>query len=71
MNTKNIIALMLCGTVCTVISASVVAALFYPPGTVTETFRTKIFEILIYILGTVSGFLLGKGNEKDKEPPPP
>ena len=61
-NARNIVALMLCGTVCLVILSSVIATLFYPPNTVSETFRTKMFELLIYILGVVSGWLLNKSD---------
>jgi hypothetical protein len=67
MNPKSIVAIVLAGTVCLVLSTSIISAMFYPPGTVTETFRLKIFELLIYILGIVSGWLLGRGSE----PPPP
>lgn len=63
MNPKSIVAMILAGTVCLVLTSSIVTAMFYPPGTVTETFRLKIFELLIYILGIISGWLLSKGNE--------
>ena len=66
MNAKNIVAVILAGTVCVVILASVVGTLFYPPGTVTETFRVKIFDLLIYIMGLVSGWLLGRNPEPPK-----
>lgn len=59
-NPKSIVAVIMALTVSLVLIISTAAALFYPPGTVTETFRQKIFEILIFIVGTVSGWLLGK-----------
>jgi hypothetical protein len=53
---------MLCGTVCLVVLASFVAALFYPPNTVSETFRAEMFKLLIFMLGVVSGWLLAARN---------
>jgi hypothetical protein len=67
MNARNIVVILLAGTVCLILSASTIAALFYPPGTVTETFRLKVFEILIYIMGIVSGWLMGKDAPKPPE----
>lgn len=68
MNAKNIVAIVLAGTVCLVMLSSIGAAIFYPPGTVTETYRLKIFELLIYILGIVSGWLLGRTPEPPAKP---
>ena len=65
LNPKSVVAVILASTVCIVIVATVIGAIFYPPGTVTETFRVKMFELLIYILGIVSGWLLGKGTEEN------
>lgn len=60
MSPRNLVAVILCSTVCLILLATVVGFLFYPPGTVTETARVKTYEILVYILGVVSGWLLSK-----------
>lgn len=72
MNPRNLVAVIIAATVCTVILASVIGALFHPPGSVSETFRLKIFELLIYLMGIVSGWLLrGTDKEPPAEPPKP
>ena len=63
MSAKPLIAVMLCGTVCLVILSFVAASIFYPPNTINEVSRVKLFELLIYILGIVSGYLIGKSDE--------
>ncbi len=63
---RNIVAVILASTICAVVLATVIAALFRPPESITETFRVKIFELLVYIIGIVSGWLL----RGDKEPSP-
>jgi hypothetical protein len=67
-NARNLVVIILASTVCIVLSSSVVVALFYAPGTVTETFRLKIFEMLIYILGIISGWLMGT-SKNGRQPP--
>lgn len=67
LNAKSAIALMLCTTVCVVILTFVIGSMFYPPNTINETSRVKIFELLTFIIGIVSGYLLGKGESPPAE----
>ena len=68
MNPRSLVAVILASTFCVIMLAGVATALLYPPGTVTETFRDKIFELLIYMLGIVSGWLLGRDASTPKGP---
>lgn len=68
MNIRSVIALILTLTVCISILSVIVGALLYPPGTIAVETRTKMFELITYIVGVISGYLLGKDNSKDKEP---
>ena len=67
MTSRSIIAVMLCATICIVVLSSSIAALYHPPGTVTDGFRDNIFDLLNFIVGTVAGYLLG--TSASKEPP--
>lgn len=71
MRGKTLIAVMLTGTVCAVILTFIIATALQPPNTLSETSRVKTFELLIYILGIVSGYLLGKTDEPPPPPKPP
>ena len=57
---------MIGGTVCAVVLSTNVAALFYPPGTVSETFRVKMFDLLLVLTGICSAWLFGGRAEPPK-----
>ena len=65
-NPRTIVVVALTVTICLILLSSVIVALFHPPGSVSETFRAKTFEVITFILGMVGGWLLSKG----EQPPP-
>ncbi len=55
---------MLTGVVCVAILMPLIKNLFYP-GSLPETTAVKMFELITYIVGAISGYL-GKSNETPK-----
>ena len=66
MNPRTVIMYMFAGTYCLVLLAAVGASLFYPPGTVRETFTIEIFKMLATIAAITATLLALK--EPPKEP---
>ncbi len=63
-NPRSIIAVMLAATVSFILISGAIAAYFRPPDQVTDTFRQRMFEAMLVLIGIVSGFMLRGGNEK-------
>lgn len=66
MKTKDAIALILCSTVCIAILAVVIGAAVRGPGTLPDETRTKMFELVTYILGVLSGWLMAQPKDTEK-----
>ena len=60
--TKDIMVLMLCGTVCLTVLAVVFGTVFGGRQMAPES-AEKMFGLVTYILGTVAGWLLSKDDK--------
>ncbi len=59
---KQIVAMMIASTVCICLIVPVIVGVFHV-GEVSETFRVKTFDLILFLAGVVNGWLLAS---KDK-----
>ena len=65
-NAKELIALMLCGTVCLAVIIRVLSFSLAGISTIPEYASEEVQELITYMLGIASGLVLGKVMSKDE-----
>jgi hypothetical protein len=64
---KTVIVIMMAFTICVFLLTFIIAAVLLPPGSVSESGRQKVFEIMTGFLALIGAYLFGVG--VGKSPP--